>query len=155
MYERHQHITFTIINYLQMFFNVIVVGTILYIFVKIILVVKQDFRLKAKEHFEVLQHDRLTCSKKYMINHCGKDDQVPAIENMCNEWASCMHKDLAVAQAKVSAEAIAEIINSFVEPISYKALIFFSLLIIGSLFFSNVAFGIVKRKHNKLIQLSS
>lgn len=52
MYQRHQHITFTIINYLQMFFNVIVVGTILYIFIKIILVVKQDFRLKAQEHFE-------------------------------------------------------------------------------------------------------
>lgn len=66
---------------------------------------------------------------------------MPAIEDMCNAWASCMNRDVVVAQyvslfdfilvlvtnmclrAKVSAETIAEIINSFVEPISYKTLV--------------------------------
>lgn len=52
MYLRHQDITFTIINYLQMFFNIIVAVTVLYIFIKVLTVVKQDFRLKAQEHLD-------------------------------------------------------------------------------------------------------
>lgn len=67
MYQRHQHITFTIINYLQMLFNVIIFGTILYIFVKIIMVVKQDFRLKAQEHLEGEKRNDTTFNKSSLI----------------------------------------------------------------------------------------
>ncbi|KAG2230221.1 hypothetical protein INT48_002091, partial [Thamnidium elegans] len=147
MYQRHQYISYTIITYIQMAFNIVITITVLYIFIKIVLVVKQDFKLKALEHFDVLHQEKIICTKNYMLNHCGQEDRVPAIETMCMEWANCMQKDIVVAQAKVSAEAIAEIINSFVEPISYKTLLFFTLLVIGSLVFSNVAFGLFRRKY--------
>ena len=52
MYQRHQYISYTIITYIQMTFNIVITITILYLFTKIILVVKQDFRLKAQEHFD-------------------------------------------------------------------------------------------------------
>lgn len=52
MYLRHQDISYTIITYLQMSFNIIISATVLYIFAKMILVVKQDFRLKAQEHVD-------------------------------------------------------------------------------------------------------
>lgn len=35
-----------------MFFNIIVAVTVLYIFIKVLTVVKQDFRLKAQEHLD-------------------------------------------------------------------------------------------------------
>lgn len=35
-----------------MAFNVIITITLLYIFIKIVLIVKQDFKLKALEHFD-------------------------------------------------------------------------------------------------------
>ncbi|CAO0791786.1 unnamed protein product [Mucor circinelloides] len=154
MYLRHRDISYTVIIYIQMAFNIIVSTTVLYIFGKIILTVRQDFRLKTEEHTEALHKEKLICTNNYIINHCGQNDRIPAIEDMCNEWASCMNRDKVVAQAKVSAEAIAEIINSFVEPISYKTLIFFSLLTLGTLVFSNVAFSIFKRnyKPNRAIQ---
>jgi hypothetical protein len=52
MYLRHQAISYTIITYIQMAFNIIISVTILYVFTKIILVVKQDFRLKAQEYVD-------------------------------------------------------------------------------------------------------
>ncbi|KAI9354421.1 Di-sulfide bridge nucleocytoplasmic transport domain-containing protein [Pilaira anomala] len=147
MYQRHQYISYTIITYIQMTFNIVITITILYLFTKIILVVKQDFRLKAQEHFDVLHQEKELCTRNYMLNHCGKEDRVPAVETMCMEWASCMQKDIVVAQAKVSAETIADIINSFVEPFSYKTLLFLTLLIIGSLVFSNVSSRLFMRKY--------
>ncbi|KAI9484086.1 MAG: Di-sulfide bridge nucleocytoplasmic transport domain-containing protein [Benjaminiella poitrasii] len=122
-YLRHQDISYTVIIYIQMAFNIIISGTVLYIFAKMILAVKQDFRIKAEEYTNELHKDKLACTNNYFINHCGEMDRIPAIEDMCNEWAACMNRDVVVAHAKVSAEAIAEIINSFVEPISYKTLV--------------------------------
>ncbi|OAD68057.1 hypothetical protein PHYBLDRAFT_160216 [Phycomyces blakesleeanus NRRL 1555(-)] len=54
-----------------------------------------------------------------------------------------------IARTKVSAETIAEIINSFMEPISYKALIFFTIFTIGSLVFSNITFGLFQKRHRE------
>lgn len=50
-----------------------------------------------------------------------------------------------VAHAKVSAHTIAEILNSFVEPISYKTMVFFALMLLTVIVGSNVAFGIGRR----------
>jgi hypothetical protein len=50
MYLRHQDISYTVIVYIQMAFNIIISFAALYIFTKMIFVVKQDFKLKAEEH---------------------------------------------------------------------------------------------------------
>ncbi|KAG5654347.1 hypothetical protein H0H81_004301 [Sphagnurus paluster] len=43
----------------------------------------------------------------------------------CGNWETCMNRDPAiVGRAKVGAELIAEVVNGFVEPISWKALAF-------------------------------
>lgn len=58
-----------------------------------------------------------------------------------------MNRDPAVVgRAKVSAETFAEIINSFVEPISYKTMAFFAIMVFGFLFLSNYAFGYARSK---------
>lgn len=72
-----------------------------------------------------------------------------------------MNRDPAVVgRAKVSAETFAEIINSFVEPISYKTMIFFSIIVFGFLFLSNYAFAYARSKissppfhHQVMLQL--
>lgn len=100
-----------------MAFNVIISTTVLYIFSKILLTIRQDFRLKAEEHTEgifiskwfgfllifcfhvaALHKERLDCTNNYIINHCGQNDRIPAIEDMCNGWAACMNRDIVVAQ---------------------------------------------------------
>jgi Di-sulfide bridge nucleocytoplasmic transport domain len=44
----------------------------------------------------------------------------------CGAWETCMNRDpTVVGRAKVGAELIAEVINGFVEPISWKTLVGF------------------------------
>ena len=42
----------------------------------------------------------------------------------CANWETCMNRDPAiVGRARVGAELIAEVVNGFVEPISWKTLV--------------------------------
>lgn len=42
----------------------------------------------------------------------------------CGVWETCMNRDpTKVGRAKVGAELIAEVVNGFVEPISWKTLV--------------------------------
>ena len=42
----------------------------------------------------------------------------------CAKWKTCMDRDpTKIGRARVSAELIAEVVNSFVEPISWKTLV--------------------------------
>jgi hypothetical protein len=66
-----------------------------------------------------------TCAQLYEINKCFPISQrVPALAQHCADWESCMQRDpTGVGRAKVVAETIGEVINSFVEPISWKTLV--------------------------------
>lgn len=62
------------------------------------------------------------CTSSYSSNNCGTP--LPALIFQCLEWETCMAKDPSVVgRAKVGAEMLAEVINSFVEPISWKTLV--------------------------------
>ncbi|KAF1987067.1 hypothetical protein K402DRAFT_446224 [Aulographum hederae CBS 113979] len=79
---------------------------------------------------EVLR-EMAICAKDYTANACHKS-RVPAMETTCEEWKKCMNQDpKAVGRGRVSAHTFAEIINSFVEPISYKTMFVILLLVIG------------------------
>ncbi|KAI9279078.1 Di-sulfide bridge nucleocytoplasmic transport domain-containing protein [Sporodiniella umbellata] len=143
---RHQNISYTVILYLQLFFNTIIFFTALYVFLQVALVMRQDFNLKVGEQLDALYQTKIRCERDYEANKCRSNNRVPAIENMCQDWEACIQKDMAVAKTKILAEAIAEIINSFTEPISYKTIAFFSVLVAGSLMFSNIALGNLKKK---------
>jgi hypothetical protein len=46
------------------------------------------------------------------------------MEKACLAWEKCMNRDpTVVGRARVSAETFAEIVNSFIEPISYKTMV--------------------------------
>jgi hypothetical protein len=69
------------------------------------------------------------CAAQFKANLCGSNP-VPAMLRQCGAWETCMNRDpTVVGRAKVGAELIAEVINGFVEPISWKTLV-------GCLFYS-------------------
>jgi hypothetical protein len=82
------------------------------------------------------------------------------MEKACLAWEKCMNRDpTVVGRARVSAETFAEIINSFIEPISYKTMvlspqfqpnskIFCLLAVFGSVFLSNFAFGLLRQREH-------
>jgi len=63
------------------------------------------------------------CATQYQKNLCSVN-LVPAMAQQCANWELCMNRDpTTVGRAKVGAELIAEVINGFVEPISWKTLV--------------------------------
>jgi Di-sulfide bridge nucleocytoplasmic transport domain len=64
------------------------------------------------------------CAAHYKANLCGTTNSVPAMLRQCGSWETCMYRDPTfVGRAKVGAGLIAEVINGFVEPISWRTLV--------------------------------
>lgn len=71
---------------------------------------------------EIVQ-DIAMCAMEYRANRC-ENNSAPALVRQCNEWEACMNRDpTKIGRTKVAAEMIAEVYNSFVEPISFKAMV--------------------------------
>lgn len=65
------------------------------------------------------------CSRDYVDNRCGHDQRVPSMRQLCSDWELCMGRDAnQVGRAKETASVMAGVINNFVEPITYKAMVF-------------------------------
>ncbi|KAJ2332563.1 hypothetical protein GGI00_002729 [Coemansia sp. RSA 2681] len=140
--QMHRDIPYVISGYLQLGFNIFMVGTVLLIIVHVLLTIQRDVNSKVQEYSTEIMQEIAACSKQYRDNRCELALRVPAMEEACNLWDSCMHRDpTMVGRAKVSAETLAEIINGFIDPISLKTMLFFVLMFFGTLFFSNFAFG--------------
>ncbi|KAJ1665808.1 hypothetical protein EV178_002809 [Coemansia sp. RSA 1646] len=140
--QMHRDLPYVISGYLQLGFNVFMVGTVLIIVVNVLLTIRRDVNSKVQEYSSEILHEIATCSKQYADNQCDPLKRVPAMEPLCVAWESCMHRDpTKVGRAKVSAETLAEIVNGFIDPISFKTMLFFVLLFVGTLLVSNFAFG--------------
>lgn len=70
------------------------------------------------------------CAAQYRDNFCAPTP-IPAMVKQCGVWETCMNRDpTKVGRAKVGAELIAEVVNGFVEPISWKTLVGLSAFIV-------------------------
>lgn len=138
---------YMIMGYLQLFFNLFIVAIVIYLVIQFIRTVQRDVDIKVEEYLVEIMSEITQCSKQYIENRCTPDQRVPAMEKACVQWENCMNRDPAVVgRAKVSAETFAEIINSFIEPISMKTMVFFTIIVFGFLFLSNYAFGYARSK---------
>lgn len=126
-------------KYIQIIFNVLLLSTLMYFFWMLVATVRHDVDQKVEEYSGEILAEMAICSKEYIQNNCMPGRRVPALERTCNSWEKCMNRDPAiVGRAKVSAETFAEIINSFINPISYKAMLFLTLIISGAFIITNM-----------------
>ncbi|KAK9728383.1 hypothetical protein K7432_001097 [Basidiobolus ranarum] len=139
---------YIISGWLQLFFNLFLIAVILYIILQFIYTVQRDIDIKVEEYSMAILEEIGKCSHDYIANQCAPaESRLPGLKDLCNTWETCMRRDpTVIGRAKVSAETFAEILNNFVEPISYKTMVFFTLLIFGSLFLSNFAFGFLRSR---------
>ncbi|CCA73287.1 hypothetical protein PIIN_07242 [Serendipita indica DSM 11827] len=119
-------VPYLLLGYVQFLFNLSLVLVFLYVIVFCILTVQRDVEHRMTEYRAELAEAIATCAQLYEINKCFPLSQrVPAIAKQCSEWETCMQRDpLGLGRSRVVAETIGEVINSFVEPISWKTLIF-------------------------------
>lgn len=120
----HRELPVIASHYIQVFFNLCLILLILYALFCFYLTIRRDVNQKVREYSEAILAEMSMCSREYTDNRCAPDMRVPAMEIRCNAWEKCMNRDPSqVGRARVSAETFAEIINSFIEPISYKTMV--------------------------------
>ncbi|KAJ2391691.1 hypothetical protein H4S02_001198 [Coemansia sp. RSA 2611] len=155
--QMHRDIPYVISGYLQLGLNVLMVGAVLMLLAQVLMTIQRDVTAKVHEYSAEILHEIATCGKQYRDNRCDPLMRVPAMEQACQAWENCMHRDpTKVGRAKVSAETLAEIVNGFIEPISLKTMLFFVTLFFGTLFISNFAFGAYRhsRVHQQYVNQS-
>lgn len=133
--------------YAQLTFNVFLLTACAYLVYSFWAAIQGDVDKKAWEASADIIAEINSCAEHYRVNGCDSPTRVPALEQVCANWAKCMSRDpTKVARAKVSAHTFAEIFNSFVEPISYKTMIFTLMIVVACFTISNLAFGLLRDK---------
>lgn len=124
--EAHPHAPRILSFYTQLAFNTSIVVLGLYLLVAFLLTIWSDIKRESEKASADILAEMTLCAKNFVDNRCGGEDgkRLPALEVVCDNWERCMNRDpQGVGRAKLSAHAIAEIVNSFVEPISYKTMV--------------------------------
>ncbi|KAK2462103.1 hypothetical protein APHAL10511_006566 [Amanita phalloides] len=115
---------YVLLGYLQFFFNLSLILLFLYLVVQFILTVQRDVEQRISEYSMEIVQEITMCALQHRNNLCTVNP-IPAMIQQCSNWETCMNRDpTVVGRAKVGAELIAEVVNGFVEPISWKTLIF-------------------------------
>ncbi|KAJ2914880.1 hypothetical protein MD484_g5540, partial [Candolleomyces efflorescens] len=142
---------YLLLGYLQFFFNLSLILLFLYIVIQFILTVQRDVEKRISEYSQDIIQDIAMCATQYQNNHCSTPHMAPAMVSQCANWETCMNRDpTTIGRARVSAELIAEVINGFVEPISWKTLIF-TLTSLGFLtVFINALLSLYRSKYQPI-----
>jgi hypothetical protein len=133
--------------YLQVSFNVLFLGFVVFVLYTFVQSVQHDINMKVIEFSSEIMNEMAACSKNYVENRCDPATRIPAIRASCDLWERCMNRDPAVvARTKISAQTLGEIVNGFVEPLSYKTMFFLSIFLFGFIAASNMAFYVARNR---------
>lgn len=122
--EAHPHLPHILSYYAQLLLNVFLVFAFIYIVYSFWSTIRSDVDKQSDLVASETLAEMAACARQFVENRCDRATRVPAMETVCNGWERCMNKDPnSVGRARVSAHTFAEIFNSFVEPISYKAMV--------------------------------
>ncbi|EJD04486.1 uncharacterized protein FOMMEDRAFT_19705 [Fomitiporia mediterranea MF3/22] len=115
---------YILLGYLQFMFNLSLILVFLYLLVQFIFTVQHDVEQRIGEYSMDILQEITTCAQLYKQNLCDTSP-IPAMLHQCATWETCMNRDpKVVGRARVGAEMLAEVVNGFVEPISWKTLLF-------------------------------
>ncbi|KAJ5378091.1 uncharacterized protein N7496_005500 [Penicillium cataractarum] len=88
--------------------------------------IRNEFDAVASKEMDSILHNIAECMQRYEDNKCAAGNLVPGLVPICAADRKCMDTDPThVRRAMLSARTMAQIIDSFIEPISWKAIIIF------------------------------
>lgn len=151
------NIPYVLSLYLQLIFNIIIIGLICYFIIIFVTTIRSDINYKLELYITDSLQEISKCSREYYRNKCNEDIIPPVLENQCTTWLKCMNRDpQLIGRSKLTAETLADILNGFIRPISWKSIIFLVIMVFGSVTLTNVAFNTYRHSTNiKLDQLES
>jgi hypothetical protein len=135
--EAHPHLPSVLSFWFQLLVNTCLGLAFLYGLYHVWSSVMADVDIESKKYETDIMVEIAFCAKQYKENQCHPNTRVPALEQACGNWESCMQRDpKKVARASVTAKTFAMIFNAFVEEFSYKSMVwiaFFFLLHLSSI----------------------
>lgn len=138
-------IPYVALLYLQLLVNVAMVAATFYAVYKIYATVHKDVGHKMALYVSDVQHEISRCLREFQRNKCSLM-RSPALEQPCLEWEKCMARDpQQLGRLQITAETVAEILDGFLRPISWKAVILMATLVLACVVVTNVAFGAYRR----------
>jgi cbb3-type cytochrome oxidase subunit 3 len=129
--EAHPNVPSILSWWAQLVVNLSLFSLAVYVVFAFVSAIRAEFDQAAEEVSDGILAEMAVCAKNYVDNRCAGGDRLPALESVCDNWERCMNRDPAkVGRAKVSAHTMAIIINSFIDPISWKAIVLLPLYIL-------------------------
>ena len=136
--SQHPGLPQTLSFYAQFVFNIFLLCCCAYLIYGFWSAVLGDVDREQHAAMVDVMADMAECARQYKANSCEPEKRLPYMQNVCVNWEKCMNRDPSkVGRARVSAHTFAQIFNSFVEPISYKAMLFTAILVFGCFGVSN------------------
>ncbi|OMP81785.1 Nucleus export protein BRL1 [Diplodia seriata] len=146
--DSHPNLPHTLSYYAQLVLNFFFVGCIICIVYSFWSAIQSDVNIEADRAIAEALAEMAICARDYRENRCEPATRVPAMAQLCDNWHACMNRDpKKVGRARVSAHTFATIFNSFIEPISWKAMFFCLIIVIVCLFVNNIAFTKFRNTH--------
>jgi hypothetical protein len=122
--ESHPNLPNILSIYVQMGINFFIAGLTVFGVYTFWTTVRADVDKASDDERAIVLAEIAKCARDYVDNRCGSDKRLPALEAVCDNWEHCMNRDPnSIGRARVSAHTFAQIFNSFIEPISYKAMV--------------------------------
>lgn len=143
----HHNVPYILSTYLQLLLNAVALIVTLYLGLAVVKAFWKDVDIKLDEMATMISIEISQCTRNYIENDCRPGLRAPALESQCLEWEKCMERDpFAVGRFKVSIETMAEVINSFIEPFSFRSIVVTMVFSLVALYISNFAFGFFRAK---------
>lgn len=140
--------SYAFMSYLQLFLNCITVTAIFSFITSLIRTIKTDIKSIWEHRKLELDFQSSRCKVQYLSNKCDIQGR-PALQEQCQRWEQCMNRNNDIffrARSTLSAKLFGEIINSFIEPIGWKALLVISMGMVVWCFCSNFLLGFARAK---------
>lgn len=113
--------------FLHFLFNLIIIISFGFLIISFFYIIREEFRVKIEKEKQKLLMIREESLYNYRINRC--ELEIPYMKLKCLEWEKNSKND-EIQVGKLFVESIGEMVDTFVQRISWKAFILLGIIII-------------------------
>lgn len=136
--ERWMRLPYYANLYLQVFLNAFLIAVLCYSAWVFFKGIRNDVHSKVQLYSKDMMEKISLCARHYSENRCDPPSRVPALEKACTDWEVCMNQDSRIVdrRSQLSAQTVGEVINAFLEQLSWKSAsllgVGFVIMVVGS-----------------------
>ncbi|GAA5937255.1 hypothetical protein JCM1841_007022 [Sporobolomyces salmonicolor] len=143
----HSNTPYVLLGYLQFGALTLLALLVLSLLVLFLYTLYTDIQARLISLTLELRAEILQCAKAYVDNRCEPATRLPVLEGKCAGWEECMNREVVVVgKTRVVAETLAEVVNGFVDVISFKTMLFVVLTLGITIYGSSAALSLLSSR---------